>query len=464
MIKKSVYVQGIYSTAITKLLVDNNFELAFPSKTIIKRLNLTKFNENWDAAIISNPYPFGLKIIGEKETINEIIKIFDEKLQDIIVNKSKVNLGSVFIGEVIGNENNKSKINVGLYEGYIPGKFPLNTKLIVSVKEPIFNPPFNFWVGICVIGKFLMLVQNGEIKMPPIMNETAKGKALMKEITSLLPKGWGAEIFETCINANESYIKKEVLELINEKEKLINLKLNNIGEIKSGYSYVEVYLTYYAKKVLDKIRDSVLPTIEEHHYLRNFGETSEALIRFAEEILPLFSSREIIKEKLLQSIIQTYFKYGKKLKIEHYLPNGELVSLTPGKIIDINLEEKEIKIIRRMSSYGIYDGLNEKKMFGDYCIAKYKLGSMSSELRYFRKEGDLIGIYVNISTPVEFYENSIRYVDLGIDIVKSKEGNVKVIDEDKLEHYYNEGYINTRLYEKVLKVVEEEKERLLKST
>jgi predicted RNA-binding protein associated with RNAse of E/G family len=87
---------------------------------------------------------------------------------------------------------------------------------------------------------------------------------------------------------------------------------------------------------------------------------------------------------------------------------------------------------------------------------------MASELRYFRKDGSLIGIYVNISTPVEFYENSIRYVDLGIDVVKDKEGNVKVIDEDKLEHYYNEGYINTRIYEKVLKIVEEEKERIIK--
>ncbi len=464
MVKKSVYVQGIYSTAITKLLVENNFELAFPSKTIIKRLNLTKFNQDWRAAIISNPHPFGLKIIGEKEVINEIIKIFDEKLQDIIVNKSKINIGSIFVGEVISNEDNKSKINVGQYEGYIPGKFPLNTKLIVSVKEPIFNYPPNFWVGICVIGKFLMLIQNGDVKIPPIINNMPKGKSLIKEIISLLPKGWGAEVFETCINVNENFIKKEIFELINEKEKLINSKLDNIGEIRNGYSYAEVYLTYYAKKILDKIRDNVLPTIDEHHYLRNFGEKSEILIRFAEELLPLFSSREIIRKKLLQSIIQTYFKYGKSLKIEHYLPNGELINLAPGKIIDINLEENEIKIIRRMSGYGIYDGLNEKKMLGDYCIAKYKLGSMSSELRYFRKEGDLIGIYVNISTPVEFYENSVRYVDLGIDIVKTKEGDVKVIDEDKLEYYYNEGYINTSLYEKVLKVVEEEKERLLKTS
>jgi hypothetical protein len=67
MDKKSIYVQGIFSTAITKLLLDNNFELAFPSKTIIKRLKLTKFNEDWNAAIISNPYPFGLKIIGKRK-------------------------------------------------------------------------------------------------------------------------------------------------------------------------------------------------------------------------------------------------------------------------------------------------------------------------------------------------------------------------------------------------------------
>jgi hypothetical protein len=462
MDKKSVYVQGIFSTAITKLLIDNDFELAFPSKTIIKRLKLTKFNEDWNAAIISNPYPFGLKIIGEKEIINEIIKIFDDKLQDIIVNKSKINLGSVFVGEVISNEDNKSKITVGQYEGYVAGKFPLNTKLIVSIKEPVFKQPINFWIGLCIIGKFLMLIQNGDIKIPPIMANKGKGQILLKEIEGMLPLGWGAEIFETCINANENFVKKEILELIKEKEKLASIKSENVGEIKSGYSYVEVYLTYYAKRVLDKIRDSVLPTVEEHHYLRNFGEKSEALIRFAEELLPSFPSKELIKDKLIQSIIQTYLKPGKILKIEHYLPNDEVVNLTPGKIIEVNAEEKEVKLLRRMMGHGVYDGLNEKKMFGDYCIAKYKLGSMASELRYFRKDGNLIGIYVNISTPVEFYENSIRYVDLGIDVVKDKEGNVKIIEEDKLEHYYNEGYINTRIYEKVLKIVEEEKERIMK--
>ncbi|NIQ05376.1 MAG: DUF402 domain-containing protein [Candidatus Korarchaeota archaeon] len=41
---------------------------------------------------------------------------------------------------------------------------------------------------------------------------------------------------------------------------------------------------------------------------------------------------------------------------------------------------------------------------------------------------DLKGIYVNINSPIELYKNGVGYYDLEVDVVLTRNGNVKVLD------------------------------------
>ena len=64
------------------------------------------------------------------------------------------------------------------------------------------------------------------------------------------------------------------------------------------------------------------------------------------------------------------------------------------------------------------------------------------------------GEYWNINTPVEFYPEKIRYVDLHVDVVLKGGGRPEMIDRDQLERLVEKGYIKEELARKALQVAE----------
>ena len=66
---------------------------------------------------------------------------------------------------------------------------------------------------------------------------------------------------------------------------------------------------------------------------------------------------------------------------------------------------------------------------------------------YFSKDNQSKGIYWNINTPIELYIDPFRlqYVDLEIDLVKRKNGEIQILDEEKLERVFAEEYLSQKL-------------------
>jgi protein associated with RNAse G/E len=456
--QKSLYIQGIFSTAISKLFLEKGYSLAFPSKTIAKRLNIENTSNNWDVAIISNPIPFGLKIFGKNTS--EVVKILREELDPIIIRKSKINLGLTAIGEVIEEGDKKSLVDIGVAKGFILGKFPKGSKIVVATREPAFEEDITFFHGICLGGKYAMLVQNGEIGMPEHMMNSKKGKALLDLAKEILPSGWGLEFFETCINSDEKVIKEELINLIQKGKSFLEKKTNGIAILHEGMEYHEAYLSYESKIKLDEIRNKVLPTLKGHHYLRSWGESMNPLIHFAESLLSRGIEKKCIEESLDESLFSEIFSIGKMMNIFHFKYNGKLIKLSPGRIIESNEKERSITLLRKIKGLGYYDGLEAKKEAGDYAIATYKLGSMVSRTYYYRSNGELIGIYSNFSTPIEIFPNAISYVDLEVDIVRNSKGEIKIIDRSKLEDLVVKEIISEKVYWRILELIENEKKEL----
>ncbi len=460
MLNKCVYIQGIYSTALSKLFKDAGFVLAFPSKTISKRLNLEITASDWTSSIISDPQIFGLKIFGEKENVEEVLKVIKDNLEPIVVRKSKVNLGMTAIGTIEKEDERKSLVSVKNIKGYVLGRFPQGSKVLVSTRKPVFEEEILFSNGISLAGKYLMLVQNGDVQIPNHIMNSPKGKKLLKITEELLPKGWGVTFFESCIGSDEKDIKEE-LSLLISKSKSLTDKDTSDTILHEGIAYIEVYLTYESKRRLDEIRNDVLPTIKDHHYLRNFGQEFNVLIHFAENLLANNVQRELIEQSINESLFEEIFKKGKFLEINHYKADGKLIKLSPGKIISTNKEEKSVTLMRKIKGIGYYDGIGAKKEIGDFAIATYKLGSLVSRTYYYRKDKSLIGTYSNFSTPIEIYPNAITYVDLEIDIAMNDKGEIKIIDKDKLEDLVVKEIISEKLYWRIIELVEKEKKELL---
>ncbi|HDO20596.1 MAG TPA: DUF402 domain-containing protein, partial [Candidatus Bathyarchaeota archaeon] len=60
-----------------------------------------------------------------------------------------------------------------------------------------------------------------------------------------------------------------------------------------------------------------------------------------------------------------------------------------------------------------------------------------------------------INTPIEIYPKQVRYVDLEVDVCVLNNGNIRVLDEEKLVEALEKGIISNILFRKVKFKVEQ---------
>ncbi|MEM3151510.1 MAG: DUF402 domain-containing protein [Candidatus Bathyarchaeia archaeon] len=216
-----------------------------------------------------------------------------------------------------------------------------------------------------------------------------------------------------------------------------------------GFAFYEVEFPSNSKKLLDELRSEVISTVINHHQLKIIASEK---VKEEELILSLYPEKRIeLSLKLKHELIYNNYKIGKTIFIEHVKLNGEVLNLSEGKIL--SFKDKTLTLKRLIKGEGIYNGINERKEAGDYVITEAEEDSWILKHAYFSKNGELKGEFYNINTPIEFYPDKIRYIDLEVDVVNK--GFIKVIDLEKLERALEEGFISEKLAEKTLKLVEE---------
>ena len=109
-----------------------------------------------------------------------------------------------------------------------------------------------------------------------------------------------------------------------------------------------------------------------------------------------------------------------------------------------------------------YDGIGVIKEEGDYAIVDCRIGDWFIRTEYFSKDNQTKGVYWNINTPVELYLNPFRihYVDLEIDLVQRNNGEIQILDEEKLEEALKANYMSEKLKQYTLDKLDELKKNL----
>ena len=72
-------------------------------------------------------------------------------------------------------------------------------------------------------------------------------------------------------------------------------------------------------------------------------------------------------------------------------------------------------------------------------------GSSVIRHSYYSSDGALKGEFCNINTPVEFYPDRIRYVDLEIDVIRRPNEPPEIVDSDKLNESVDSGFVSSSL-------------------
>jgi Ribonuclease G/E len=447
-------VRGIYTTALTKLLLEKNFQIVQPSHTIKKRFYLPENNESPDVEVEDRHDLQGVIALGTAEAIQAFRSILHSVLEDSIIRKWGVSVDGVYKGKIVSEENDFFFVDIG---NDVLGLLPKsefsdeNLKEVVvqvkrekiGLKNPALTKELKFF------GKFAILVQKGRIGVSIKIPNPDKRAELYEFGKRLAPKGWGI-----IWRGQSAYQSIEVLEkevsMLNEKVKTLNEKTASASApslLIEGLYFMNIEFPSLSKKKLDELRASTAPTIEKHHFYKSCGGKVSAALEMAEKLLENGQiQREV--EKLFKDQIEHEFPAERSvIKVEHVKLSG--ITLQLGQAVVETLNEEEIQYCRTIKSDGFYNGLDVAKVIGDKAVSHAKFGDWHITTNYFSKEGKWKGAYINLNTPVEIYPKAVRYVDLEVDICVQPDCKIKVLDMEKLEKAYKEGVISQRLFETV---------------
>ncbi|MDI6807108.1 MAG: DUF402 domain-containing protein [Candidatus Aenigmarchaeota archaeon] len=202
-----------------------------------------------------------------------------------------------------------------------------------------------------------------------------------------------------------------------ELKKLGDSTLHSLDELKDKfevkeYVTVEVEFPFNSKVTLTNINPNEKSRLSDYH---RFIFTPEEL-NFIKKYEG-YVSDEILKN-LMEELIYDRYKPNDTITIYNVRLSGK-VHVHPANVISSNHEGLKLKVKE-----------NE---------AKVKYGSWVSE--YF-KNGEII---YSINTPTEFFKDNLRHWDLEVDVIESPDGNMRVINKEKLHERVKKGIITSKL-------------------
>ena len=445
-------VRGIYSTALTKLLLDRGFRVVQPSLIMEERFGIEEDREPPDIDISDRADRQGVKALGKADAIEKFISILKEFLDDAILRKGTISAGGIYKGIVkkIDPKHRIALIDIGPAVGTLQLKEAPNIRLgeiliqvdrnYVGAKVPALT------TRICIPGTHAVLISDGHVRVSRKISDQNSRDRLYK-LGEELKTEWGVLWRTTAATQPPDVLRSEVAYLMERgriiKEKAERTKAPSL--VYEGRYYLDAEFPALSKKKLDVIRSSVTPTIPGHHYYKACGGNIALAVDMAEKLLSMGHPVKEVESLFLQTILAEFPVEDSIVTIEHVKLDGRIFHLGKALVETYDQNKSIITLRRTFETNGIYDGLETPKETGDYAITEFKVNEWYVKTQYFSKDGRQKGIYINLNTPVELYPDRIRYVDLEIDICILPNGEVKILDEKKLEEQAEKGTITLDL-------------------
>jgi Ribonuclease G/E len=459
-------VRGIYSTALTKLLLDNGFEIVAPSVALRERFRLDD-NDAPAAIAIQDRYDrHGIRTSGTREATDKFKEILQTSLDDAIVRKWPVSVSGIYKGLLRGIDipTRSVLIDIGEAVGRVPEeeKERIQTKeVIVQVKRRrIGTKEPSLTTQITIPGRYAVLVPKSKTGVSLKIHDTDARAKLYALGEKLSPPNWSIVWRTAAATQSQELLEEEVKTLTKEsKEVFHKAEATEAPALLREDSYVmDVELPAMSKRRLDEIRAMLCPTLTGHHYYKVCSGRIAAALEMAENLLAAGKPHDEVEAAFKQQIAAEYPFAGATVDVEHVKASGLVFYL--GKASIESLDDVCIRLQRVIAKEGVYDGLDAKKEAGDVAKTEIKLGEWHFQTRYYTKDGAYKGCYVNFNTPLELYPHAVRYIDLEVDICVLPDGTLKVLDEEKLKKAVTKGHISEKLAKTILQKVQEARNRI----
>ena len=487
-----VTVRGIYATAMTKRLLDANYDIVQASPVIRERFD-ADFDAVYNNVTVSTTDDHqGVGIHGTEPAVRSIADVLTSCGRDTLAWDDTTPPGVIFTAQITDTkgsgalcalipaaktdietetetESELSDVDItdeSVAEGYLPYDDTdeyIEQGDIMTVQSHRSIPPWNDTtqqadsvVGTTfrADGGLATLIQGREdITVDTYDDEAARELAGMAELIDTdLPTGWGIEWNHAATQASLTALESGLDRAI-ERAEMISDGTATKESISAGRW---LWFGRESRFALDDIRRNVVTTIHGHHRIKAAGETASAGVDLAEALcgdagnVSMTETNEFPFEVVTQQFGPTE---GDRVELYHGKPEGHAFSLGQGEVTDWDADGS-IEVTRRISGHGsgTYDALGTPRESGDTAVTKVREGRWWYPTVYRSRDGDHKGTYVNICTPVECFPDSVRYVDLHVDVIKYPDGTVERVDDDELKTAVTAGHIPSALAKKAKSV------------
>lgn len=447
-----VKVRGIYATALTKLLLDAGFSIVDPSLEVRKRLNLEySIYEEPDVHIIQDDKdPSRILIEGDGDVCKTLIDTLRREIPCIAVFESRFNPYSIYLAKVVAGVDEGILVDIGGVYGLLVGAsrtYSLGERVLVQIQSPCWGGIPKLSDNIVLRGKFTRISQGFGIEFDPrIKSEEAK-KDLIRLVERIGLKGFKVYFSAYSVGRSITDIATDLSDLASRYQRIC--RESGEGDapriIELGIKAFLVEFTSVSKTKLDEIRSSTTPTIERHHSFKCYEDFGK-IVDFTEYLIARGFDRKILSD-MVREYVHRSIGLGSKMDFMHVTLTGKILKLRPGTV---KFFDGRSMIVRRVfTGKGVYDGLNIPISSGDVCYTVIEDGSWFIRHIYTSQNG-LKGEYVNVNTPPEILPGIVRYLDLAVDVVKTPDGDIRILDLEELEKFLSEGVISRDLYESAL--------------
>ncbi|RQH03297.1 DUF402 domain-containing protein [Natrarchaeobius oligotrophus] len=468
----TVRIRGIYATAITRWIEENGFETVQASEPIRERFDRSFESVPADVRIETTRDRQGLEVSGAPDAVESVADELENVGVDTFRWTADAPRGAVFDAEVLeaaGGSGAAVDLGGGR-RGYlryddVDGYVDEGDRYRVQVREPappwdddrpLVEPTLEVESGLCFLSRDRTGVSAA------LRGERADELVGMTDLLSTdVPSGWGLRWRSAATDADLETMGR-ALERAVERAEELESALEDAPEAPSEPARLVapgrtawLWFGRESRFALDDARRAVETTMPGHHRTKAADRAASAAVDFAEAVCGSADAAPVSdgSDDFPFDAVSRQFgpTTGDRLEIGHGKPDGRLISLGYGDVTDRDPDGR-ITLERSMRGGGTYDALDVPKEDGDVAVTKFREGRWWYPTTYRSADGSAKGTYVNVCTPVELFPETIRYVDLYVDVIKRPDGTVEIVDRAELEAAVADELVAENLAEKARSV------------
>ena len=453
-----VRVRGIYTTALTQVLLSEGYDVVQASPPIRRRFDEAFEDGDHDASVETTDDRQGVGVTGTPEAVGSLVDTLGVDV-DTLAWESATPVGAVFDARVTDTRGRGAVCELGDELGYLPyseADEHVDEGDSFRVQVSVDYPPWRdrkpeLTTTVEASGGMAALVP-GKTGVTVDTRDDAAGRELAG-MTDLLgvdtPEGWGIRWSHAATTADMDGLRAALERAVDVAEALEPVRDEPVGDPGRLIAPAATSWLWFGRAsrfALDERRRAVTTTMPGHHRTKAASEAASAGVDFAEALCTPDGEFPF-------GVVTRQFGpvEGDSVSIGHGKPDGRLVTLGRGDVVEHD-PDGTLAVRRELSGGGTYDGLGVAREAGDVALTKFREGRWWYPTVYRSRDGDLRGTYVNVCTPVECFPDQVRYVDLHVDVIKHADGTVERVDDDELDAAVEAGTLSEALAEKARQV------------